>query len=371
MIKQAGGTEAVQLYGKPAYGRPGRAFLVANTDIINPVSYSDSASVTSLDSIIRPLGAVAFDGSGDVWASTLQPGTSVLLDCIPGGTSWAPSPADVALQIATLGLAKDATVAGVPGGIATSGVPLLSKAVSLLNGSGAVLTPGGTKNYATLAVSQIGYEIALSVLSGAAAIPFVQWTVQWIDSTTGLITSEEDYYTAGGSSSACTVVGTGPAKGDQLKISATNLDSSVNATVGCVVTQNSRVYIRDSWAQSAFPAVNGYVLPTSQIQAGLIFNVNVTISGGSNAPRLLPFYNGTIDGFAAAAPSDTALLTLQWPAGTIQAGVTSYCQVPVTSGAQQPFTASLPRGNIVALLANTGSSSGTFQAGASIRETQP
>jgi hypothetical protein len=104
----------------------------------NPNSYS----------ILDPLVGIPVSGEADIWAATLT-ATSVVVDFMPSASGWTPSPAQQAEQLSALGLAlnttvqstntaltsgialpvgaaKDATVSAVPGGIATTGVPLLT-----------------------------------------------------------------------------------------------------------------------------------------------------------------------------------------------------------------------------------------------------
>lgn len=124
-IKAVGGTDPVPLYLKPAYGKPGRPFLLANTDTANPVYYSDNLTISGNSSVIEPQATVGFDGTRDVYASTLNPSVEVLVDHIPGGTQWS-NPVGVQIALNALGLAKDTSVMAVAGNTAsalTAGVP--------------------------------------------------------------------------------------------------------------------------------------------------------------------------------------------------------------------------------------------------------
>lgn len=104
------GADPVLVYGKPAYGRKGRPFLLANTSTNVTVYYGEDLGLsTAQASQIPPLGSVGLDGEGDVWASTLGGGSAVL-DLIPGGATWAASPSQIALEIAESGLALDTSV---------------------------------------------------------------------------------------------------------------------------------------------------------------------------------------------------------------------------------------------------------------------
>lgn len=108
-IKNVGGTDPVPVYLKPAYGKAPKPFIIANTDTANPVYYSDELTITTGSSVIDPQATVGFDGTRDVYMSTLRPGVQVLVDHIPGGTQWS-NPVGVQIALNALGLAKDTSV---------------------------------------------------------------------------------------------------------------------------------------------------------------------------------------------------------------------------------------------------------------------
>lgn len=98
--------------------------LLANQDLVNSVTIGTQQNVAigaSNADVIPPLGSIAY-GPGPTLYAIAAAGTAPLL-AIAGGTSWAPSPADVALQIASLGLAQETTLAAIPGQIQTMGAP--------------------------------------------------------------------------------------------------------------------------------------------------------------------------------------------------------------------------------------------------------
>ena len=85
--------------------------LLANQDLVNAVTVGTMSSVfidSQAADVVPPLGSIAYIGGSTLYA--IAPAGTAALEVIAGGTSWAPSPADVALQIQDLGLAKDATV---------------------------------------------------------------------------------------------------------------------------------------------------------------------------------------------------------------------------------------------------------------------
>jgi hypothetical protein len=98
--------------------------LLANQDLASPVTVGTIQNISmdaSNTDVIPPLGSIGYGGSPTLYA--IAPAGTAALLAIAGGTSWAPSPADVALQISELGLAKNTTVAALPGQIQTLGAP--------------------------------------------------------------------------------------------------------------------------------------------------------------------------------------------------------------------------------------------------------
>lgn len=102
----------------------GGPVLLANQDLVNAVTVGTTTNVF-MDApnadVIPPLGSIAYSPGPTLYA--IAPAGTAALLAITGGTSWAPSPADVALQISELGLAKNSTVAAVPGQIQSLGAP--------------------------------------------------------------------------------------------------------------------------------------------------------------------------------------------------------------------------------------------------------
>lgn len=103
-IKAVGATDPVQVYSKPAYARQGRPFHVVNLDLASPVYYDDNVSVDGQSNVIYPLGRAGFDGSSDVFMSTVTPGVSVLVQALPGHTAWDPGPVQTAAAIQRTGV---------------------------------------------------------------------------------------------------------------------------------------------------------------------------------------------------------------------------------------------------------------------------
>lgn len=85
--------------------------LLANQDLVNAVTIGNNQGI-SIDGmngdVIPALGSIGYIGGQPLFA--IAPAGTAALTVIAGGTSWAPSPAQVALQIEALGLAKDTSV---------------------------------------------------------------------------------------------------------------------------------------------------------------------------------------------------------------------------------------------------------------------
>lgn len=145
--------------------------------------------------------------------------------------------------------------------ISTTGVPLLTKSVLLLNALPAILG-GLSYSSATLSVSQTGYEIRVSgTIPSAATIPFFEVFLLWEDSTSGLTVATDSFIIPAVSAGAGLLVrGTGPTKGDRVVVEVNNLDPAQTLTAAVTVLLNSRTYAGDDWCWMN-PFNSGVVVP--------------------------------------------------------------------------------------------------------------
>ena len=114
--------------------------LIANQDLAQPVTVGTRPGLAPGDGdcdLVPPLGSIAY--TGGIKYAAAAAGTAPLL-VIAGGTSWAPSPADVALQIQALGLATNAAVLQVNG---TLGSPAQDGTVGRLAAPGQTIAQEG------------------------------------------------------------------------------------------------------------------------------------------------------------------------------------------------------------------------------------
>jgi hypothetical protein len=103
-VKAVGGTDPVPVYLALPYRQPGRTWHLVNLDSSTTVFYEDTPSVSATSNQLLPLGGATFDGSSDVWCSTVG-GPAVLVQTgIRGQRGWSAGPMKAALSIQQLGV---------------------------------------------------------------------------------------------------------------------------------------------------------------------------------------------------------------------------------------------------------------------------
>jgi hypothetical protein len=293
---------------------------------------------------------MAVDAGQDWWA--ISPYGDVMLDIIPNGTSWSPSPAQQASQLQGLGLMLNATGVGIGQGIGTAdgqttmpitealalggtasianaqqmldanqgvttelaaliasgnpsgspgGVPLIIGATPLLQQAGVVnLGPGVTDTLGPFTVGQIAYETYFEaqetvqgpIGSGGTPGAVITITLSWRDSATGLQLGLEAYNVVPAAPSSVQphiVHGRGPSRGDQLTVTITNNDS-VNVAVLATVLETSRVFSAAQWQTSQPSGVTftGFTTPNYYPATKTIADTQPN----NTAVRILPLYTG-------------------------------------------------------------------------------
>lgn len=97
--------DPVAIYSAPKYGLKGHVFELVNLDGTNPVYYSNGLTFGDQSDVIMPMGSAGFDGSCDVWLSTLNDAITVLVqDGIPGQSRWNSGPVVQAMSISSQGI---------------------------------------------------------------------------------------------------------------------------------------------------------------------------------------------------------------------------------------------------------------------------
>jgi hypothetical protein len=339
--------------GLPALGDT--TVTLYNQDITNVVyaSYQQWFAPGQGNSIpIQPLGSITISAKKAIYVAALVSVSPLLV--LPEGSAVQPSPAQIAAQINALGLAKETTqlagnttltaVSGststvatnttgvakdttvstvnttlgapaqdsirtaIPNNIATTGVPLLTKATSLGNQTTLTAIAGGS-GFVTILnavpVSQIGYEFQFTTqqTSAAAVFPLLEIELRWSDSVTGAIVAIDHFYTSGlnqAASHALTTVGTGPTKGDTLTARINNINlAPMNYTF--TAAQNSRLYQRDDWRWTGYTGsgsgavFNGVTNPQySETEQGLLVADTATVAATTTATKVIPLYGGNV-----------------------------------------------------------------------------
>lgn len=273
--------------------------LLVNNDILNPVYVGPTASTSAIASDAFPLGplnTLALPANQDIWVATAN-GATAQVFVLPDGTDWSPSPAQIAAQLNTLGLAKDASVNALPSGVAATGVPLLTRSTLLNQQTSVSLTIGAVSTLGPFNVSQIGYEMILSSFQPTGVLSFFKVELQWSDSVTGAITGFERWWLVPGSAigSPHVINGIGPTKGDRLTVIITNhANSTGSITYSYTLLQNSRVYAEDKWRTQGFSAA-GQSGPGQDVVSNVLASVTSGLAAGAGLSRFLPLYNGTIN----------------------------------------------------------------------------
>ena len=383
-------------------GQPGSSVLLVNPDITQTAyaGYRSSIAPGGTNTIaIPPLGSAAVDASRTIYACAPA---AMLLQVVPGGTSWAPSPAQISAQISALGLARDTSVqatttvlntgialpsgaardtsvqavsttlgtpaqtvdiAGLPGGIASSGVPLLAKRNNLTTQTSQLILAGGTNTYGPFTLTQMGYDIVVNLSANAAAtMPFAQVTMTWSDSATGVIVAQETWYLAASSAGNSRYYGGGPVKGDTLNVAITNQDPARTLSLSnLVISQTSRFPPRDDWQNSGtFSAVPGFTMPGLDQSANMLCLADPNIGAGASATRLCDLYAGQAQ-ICVNGPGQTGNVLITVPAedNAGQASSTIYNGL-VSATVGLMATVALPRAQVLIKVTNTGGAGGNF-----------
>jgi hypothetical protein len=265
--------------------------VVYNRDIANSVIFGPDSGIgggaaanSNEYSIIDPLGSVAFDGSTDIYASTLTVGTTANVDVITGATDVGVSPLLIAEQINVAGVFAVNRSTVVSQQSAAQTLPVSGGAQTVISAAG---------------ISQQGYEISFGLQNngGGGSSPFVQIDLLWTDSATGQTVARERWYCAYAFPGPYNYMGTGPTKGDTLQLTMSNLASAGSGTTSVVnfsLVQNSRTYPRDDWRSQATMSVPTFTSATYDQFSNVLFSTAPTVGGSSNTKRILPLYSGAV-----------------------------------------------------------------------------
>src|SRR5256885_320474 len=300
--------------------------LLINRDIVNSVLYGPreiTAQNYNAYSVIDALGSITVDGDSDIYAIPLAGSPTV--DVVQGAANWTPSPALVAAQINTLGLAKDTTLAttnantastasnvntvnstlGTPAqrldvqgltiGGTPGGVPLLRDTINLANSTALSLPANAaTTLLSNTIIETPSFEGVFSFWMPAATgtIPFAVITMNWQDSFTGLQVGRKAYVVpfGNGSGNAVTVYVSGPVRGNQLTLTVSNRDPAQAGSMTYAFNLTSHLYLFDKLLQPLYPATapNGFAQGAGNPPNGLLFASSppVGAGGGTTVTRM-------------------------------------------------------------------------------------
>lgn len=147
----------------------GTTVTVVNSDLLIPMFISTGRTVNAEDVQVPPLGSITLDGGQWWYASTLNPALAIIGYVIPGGSSWSPSPAQIAAQISLTGINVNVSAAAfviTPSGD-TTGTKDTNALTSALALYGAISLAAGTY-YVN------GITVAGCQLSGAGMQTIIQ-----------------------------------------------------------------------------------------------------------------------------------------------------------------------------------------------------
>jgi hypothetical protein len=249
--------------------------------------------------------------------------------------------------------------------IAATGAPLLRLSQSVKFNIGTTIGGGASTTLLTAgAFTQPGYEIGVraSMPASSGTLPFVALELLWSDATTSLATARRDVVVTAGNGPTNQIISyiNGPARGDNLKVIATNVDPAVAVTLDWTIKQTSHVYEHDQAGQQAYvtPAPNGFTNPMGVSGTDVIAWFHPTLGAGASSSALCALYGGDaflmIDDVGISAPVTVALTDAAGYATGTTAGEFYGTSVPAAGSLEVELT--LPFSPVLLSLTNTATS---------------
>ena len=253
---------------------------VYNGDIANVLYVSPNPTPTPGNSIpVQPLTNATLDGSVALYASAAA-GLPVANVTVSASSQISPSPAQIATQIATLGLATATNqVAGtaainnpaygpatlsrqvlqesnIPNNMAITGVPLLNLSNLVLT-----VTPNTTINVNTsttfpgspLLLNQPGMEIVFQV-DAAGPTSVCRFTINWLDGAGNFLSNDNYWVYAGTTGNPHTLYAKGPTDGLQCTFQIGAYLTNIRI-VKMLVYLNSKIYDQWQFETQSMPAL--------------------------------------------------------------------------------------------------------------------
>lgn len=251
--------------------------------------------------------------------------------------------------------------------IAGTGVPLLASPAGLITLNGQNIAAAGQYQSPVTPVAQTGYTTYVNVsFPAAATVPFVEVTLDWIDSATATLVAEDHYFLAGNTSGIGLVTfGSGLAKGNELQLTIANLDPAQAVTVAMHMNQDSvprlieRWYWRNTLVNgSTVPGLTLASLPDDESCLGILNSALIPAAG--NASYLFGMAPGrviTLAGFmTTVAPANVNLQVRSAPEAVY--GGNAYLGFFLPAAASFGFTFTAPRAPLTLKVSNTGTAAG-------------
>lgn len=373
-------------------GVPGLTVTIANQDLTNTITIARRNNFTQNGpntATVPPLGSITVDAGRTIWG--LAPAGTLPPLIFPGGGNWAPSPAQVAAQINALGLAKDTTLQGtttavnnpafgpatltaqtnqntaIPNNIAATGVPLLALPQNVVNSTNQTVAAGATTVLGPFNVSQIGYEITVSLHSAAVTATFAKVLMTWSDSVTSTTLDRQTWWLIPGADNTTnihTIKGFGPTEGNQVTITLGAFSNSV-VFDQVIMNQNSRVFTRHDWRTYAAGAWAGALGTPVTDMSGMILSQNsATVATAGHYTVYAPLFCGKVQiwGHTSSNGGD-AFLQLNPIADQSPSigALTNLVTIAATPSGDFNVQFYIPRSQLQILFNNTNSVSRTLQ----------
>lgn len=243
----------------------------------------------------------------------------------------------------------------------TQGAALARKAGAGASSTGATVGGGLPLVLANgVTWNQPGWEcnIQANLPVGAGTRPFAIVQFVWFDDQNLVPLVEDDRYITSGNGAVAAIPtgGYGPAKGDLLQVTLTNLDPLQTLSVVWSLQQTSHLYPKDKWRQQGIPstAPHLFVNPGNLLTSLILMSLQPTLAPGIPQPFLLPTWQGSVRAQVDnTGGANACKITITDPVGDI-APAPSMLNATIAAGSafreDMPF---LPKPMLVTLT-NTG-----------------
>jgi hypothetical protein len=253
---------AQRVYARAAYPEKGQSIVVSNNDNSFTLYASDNQSVTPQSDQIEPQSSLSFDGSRDIWLSSLDPAVTISAQVVRGGTQLTLPPGAIA----------EAFVA--------SGVPIIGAPVQLYNVASALALPTGIEGVFITPVNPspvaglasadyLSYEIVMGLEAGSgSAKPFADVNIYWYDydqipqAPVDTVRIVVPMGANGDPDGPAVITGRGPMRGGYMRIEINNLDTVSASLAFLQGAGTSRTVQKDNWSWDIdqSPAIPGYTV---------------------------------------------------------------------------------------------------------------